>query len=286
MGNIVSVIAKTEDRGKTYFICEDKGERRVHERTDLVRSIRENQVNLDNAHLTSDNKIVLNSLEAVKAVEYSSIFEKRSGQFGKIKLYHGSNKVIKNPSYNFSNSDNDYGKGFYLTPSITLAKEWSALRSYGKTEGYSNEYLLDTEGLSILNLSKCKIEEWISVVMSNRAGQYDEFTKLAIEEYVKRHPINLKGYDVIIGWRADDSFFAFASAFATGIIDIKELGTCVKLANLGTQYCLKTEKAYSKIEFVKAEKVNYAKYYRLAKERDSNAKKIGLELIRKKRGQK
>jgi predicted RNA-binding protein YlxR (DUF448 family) len=32
-----------------------------------------------------------------------------------MKLYHGSNKIIKEPKYNGSRDKTDFGRGFYLT---------------------------------------------------------------------------------------------------------------------------------------------------------------------------
>ena len=45
-----------------------------------------------------------------------------------MRLYHGSpNKVIV-PQYGFGEEKHDYGKGFYLTENVELAKEWAVCR--------------------------------------------------------------------------------------------------------------------------------------------------------------
>jgi hypothetical protein len=42
----------------------------------------------------------------------------------KLKLYHGTSDKNTIPSYDFlSNKSNDFGKGFYLTDDLELAKE-------------------------------------------------------------------------------------------------------------------------------------------------------------------
>lgn len=41
----------------------------------------------------------------------------------KITLYHGSPNEIIVPQYGYGEERHDYGKGFYLTESIELAKE-------------------------------------------------------------------------------------------------------------------------------------------------------------------
>ena len=40
-------------------------------------------------------------------------------------LYHGSIKIVSNPQFGIGKETNDYGRGFYCTQQIELAKEWS-----------------------------------------------------------------------------------------------------------------------------------------------------------------
>ena len=42
---------------------------------------------------------------------------------GKIILYHGSPNKVVVPQFGFGEDKHDYGKGFYLTDNIELAKE-------------------------------------------------------------------------------------------------------------------------------------------------------------------
>lgn len=44
-------------------------------------------------------------------------------------IYHGSDKIIKQPQYGFGNVRNDYGQGFYCTEEIERAGEWAAGQS-------------------------------------------------------------------------------------------------------------------------------------------------------------
>ena len=68
----------------------------------------------------------------------------------KIKLYHGSPMIIEKPVFGKGKAYNDYGRGFYCTEHIELAKEWSCGE---ETDGYANQYELCTDGLKILDLS-------------------------------------------------------------------------------------------------------------------------------------
>lgn len=62
-------------------------------------------------------------------------------------IYHGSNKIIKNPKFGEGRKYNDFGRGFYCTESIDLAKEWAVTSLH---DGFSNRYALDTEYLKVL----------------------------------------------------------------------------------------------------------------------------------------
>lgn len=47
---------------------------------------------------------------------------------GKIILYHGSPEKEIFPRFGLGDERHDYGKGFYLTDSLELAKEWAVYR--------------------------------------------------------------------------------------------------------------------------------------------------------------
>ena len=47
---------------------------------------------------------------------------------GKIILYHGTPDKYVMPKYGGGDEKHDYGKGFYLTDNIELAKEWAVCR--------------------------------------------------------------------------------------------------------------------------------------------------------------
>jgi hypothetical protein len=163
-----------------------------------------------------------------------------------ITLYHGSEFVIKNPDIRLGKTNNDYGKGFYLTPDKNLAGEWAVSRT--KKSGYINKYELDYTLLRVLDLNKYSVDIWISILMTNRKGGYRIAVQKAIDAYVGKHIIDISKYDVIVGWRADDSYFAVARDFVTGLIDGNDLIKAVKFGGLGLQWCIKSEQAYRKLK--------------------------------------
>lgn len=46
----------------------------------------------------------------------------------KITLFHGAFEKNVTPTYGLGEEKHDYGKGFYLTEQIELAKEWAVCR--------------------------------------------------------------------------------------------------------------------------------------------------------------
>lgn len=66
-------------------------------------------------------------------------------------LYHGSEYLIENPQFGKGSLHNDYGRGFYCTENIELAKEWACGK---QTNGYANIYELDMSDLKCLNLNR------------------------------------------------------------------------------------------------------------------------------------
>ena len=86
---------------------------------------------------------------------------------GMMELYHGSRQIITLPDLSHSRTHNDYGPGFYCTGIHALAGEWACRNG---TNGFINHYLLDTDGLTILDLSKPPYTSlhWIALLLKNR----------------------------------------------------------------------------------------------------------------------
>ena len=62
--------------------------------------------------------------------------------------------------------------------------------------------------------------------------------------------VDYKNYDIIKGYRADDSYFSFARSFVSNEISLKQLGYAMRLGKLGEQYVLKSKKAFDTIKFI------------------------------------
>ena len=187
-------------------------------------------------------------------------------------LYHGSSDIIEKPEYGKGKVTNDYGLGFYCTEHEDLAKEWACT---DERNGYANKYSLDTTGLRFLNLSgeNFTILNWIALLLDNRKITVPSPIGKRGMEYLHEHFLpDISGYDVIIGYRADDSYFSFARAFLSNTISVEQLARAMKLGKLGEQVVLKTPKAFDALRFSGYSIADRSVYYAKRKSRDDRAR--------------
>ena len=166
-----------------------------------------------------------------------------------ITLFHGSEKVVEEPTFGLGKTTNDFGLGFYCTETEDLAKEWavSSLR-----DGFSNRYTLDTEYMNILNLNSpdYTILNWIAVLVEHRVfALKTPIARKAKRYLIDNFGINVNAYDLITGYRADDSYFDYAETFLNNGISVEQLARAMKLGRLGEQIVLKSKFAFSRIQF-------------------------------------
>ena len=164
-------------------------------------------------------------------------------------LYHGSSLIIEKPEYGKGNKHNDYGLGFYCTENIELAKEWACLDNNG---GFVNAYAIDTANLNILNLfeEKYNILHWLSILTDNRTFRTSSQIASQAKEYLLTHFLpDISVYDAVIGYRADDSYFAFAMDFLNNTISLRQLERAMYLGKLGEQFMLRSKKAFESLRF-------------------------------------
>lgn len=190
-----------------------------------------------------------------------------------VRLYHGSEAIVEKPEFGKGARNNDYGKGFYCTENPELAREWACAK---QKNGYVNIYDLDMTGLSVLNLNdpQYNILNWLAILADNRTYWQNGSISEDAKDYIKTHfLLDISGYDVIIGYRADDSYFSFAQDFVAGVISLEKLSKAMRLGKLGEQIVLKSPKAFEQIEFVGCENVDSDIYYIRKMERERDARR-------------
>ena len=195
----------------------------------------------------------------------------------KMLLYHGSKFIVEQPQYGKGKKNNDYGLGFYCTASIELAKEWACDETY---DGYANIYEIDDTKLNILKLNNgdYNILHWLALLLKFRSFRItNDLAKDAREYLLNTFALDLNGYDAIIGYRADDSYFSFAEDFLNNAISINKLKHAMYLGELGEQFVLKSPLAFSKIKFLGAEQALRKDYLVPKKFRDLKARKEYLD---------
>lgn len=194
-------------------------------------------------------------------------------------VFHGSDHIVEKPVWNKGKSYNDYGKGFYCTESIEMAKEWACSE---KKDGYANAYSIDLEGLKVLKLTDddYNILNWLAILLENRKFDVSLPVARAARKYiVDNFSINVKKYDVVIGYRADDSYFSFAEDFLNNGISLQQLQKAMCLGKLGEQVVLISKKAFDKIEFSPqmTEFADHSIYYPKKAKRDKEARSQYLD---------
>ena len=83
---------------------------------------------------------------------------------------------------------------------------------------------------------------------------------------------------MIVGYRADDSYYQYTRAFLSNDLPIELLKEAMKLGNLGLQYVIISRKSFDLISFVNSYKVNGDNEY---KELEETANKEYERILRK-----
>ena len=167
-------------------------------------------------------------------------------------LYHGSDKIVKTPMYGVGKEDNDYGSGFYTTRDIDKAREWALVN--GTDKAICNIYELDMTGLTVLNLDDCGTLAWIAEVIYHR-GAKNNITNEVGNRLIEKYKVDTSNADVIIGYRADNSYIDIAEAFLNNELSIDEVERVFRKGNLGQQVFIKSQKAFDTIVFTGYEEV-------------------------------
>lgn len=188
-------------------------------------------------------------------------------------IYHGSKIIIKEPKVKGSNPTNDYGPSFYLTIDLDAAKSWACRND---SVGIVNKYCIDSKALKRLkvldltNKDKYSVLNWMAILMHFRHldSAFKKSNKLVLD-WLEKYYIDVDSYDVIIGFRADDSYFRFPIRFLSNDLAFEDLEEVFLSGHLGVQYAFMSEKAIKLLKFekiIECEDAFLGHYYSIIKQ--------------------
>jgi len=190
----------------------------------------------------------------------------------KIKLFHGSQKIIEKPVFGAGKTYNDYGQGFHCTEHLALAKEWAVSES---GDGFANEYELQLDGLYELNLcdGNYSILHWLALLFHNRTLQITTSLQRDGKKWLEDHFLmDISRVDIVRGYRADDSYFSFARAFLANEISLAQVAEAMKLGKLGQQVVIMSPEAFESLVFKGAHFASRQNFLQKKQRRDAKAR--------------
>ncbi len=152
-----------------------------------------------------------------------------------MKLYRGSNVVVKDPRIINSNRNLDFGVGFYLTSDLSQAEKWARAVVERRGEGVPIVSVFDykkDKDLKMLTFDEPSVK-WLKFVSDNRKNVF-----------IKNQ------YDIIVGPVANDNTMPVINLYLSGQYDEKEALRRLLPQNLKDQYVFKSENALKCLKFV------------------------------------
>ena len=136
--------------------------------------------------------------------------------------------------------------------------------------------------MNILNLNSpdYTILNWIAVLVEHRVfALKTPIARKAKRYLIDNFGINVNAYDLITGYRADDSYFDYAETFLNNGISVEQLARAMKLGRLGEQIVLKSKFAFSRIQFDGFDVAEKEEFYVLRKASDDEANQLYLDML-------
>ena len=159
----------------------------------------------------------------------------------KLVLYHGSKKGIDGDIAPISRGECDFGKGFYM--GTTTLQPLTLVCNEDKPKFYAVE--LDTTDLKVLTVDIGM--DWAMLIAYYRKEMESAKGTPVYEKYAHM----ADGYDVIIGYIANDRMYTELSRFFNRTLTDVALINCLSALDLGKQYVAVSEKACKQIKVLK-----------------------------------
>lgn len=95
--------------------------------------------------------------------------------------------------------------------------------------------------------------------------------------YLAGFGIDLGPYDVVKGYRADDSYFSFVRAFLNNTLSVGQVAAAMRLGGLESQVMVRGDRAFDRLRFRGYTVVSSRDYYPLRMRRDASARRAFRE---------
>ncbi len=155
-------------------------------------------------------------------------------------LYHGSKKGIDGDIAPISREECDFGKGFYM--GTNTLQPLTLVCAESKPKFYTVK--LDLTGLKVLNVEIGL--DWAMLIAYYRKEMESAKGTAIYEKYANF----AKGYDIIIGYIANDHMYTELAKFFNKTLTDTALIHCLSALELGKQYVAITQKACDQIEIL------------------------------------
>ncbi len=185
----------------------------------------------------------------------------------KLILYHGSKKGITGDVAPISREECDFGRGFYMGTS-TL-QPLTLICNEDKPKFYAVE--LDLTGLKVLTVNVGM--DWAMLIAYHRKEMESAQGTAVYEKYAHM----ADGYDVIIGYIANDRMYTELFRFFNKTLTDVALIHCLSALDLGKQYVAISEKACRQIKILKEEPLSPLELA-LLKDMSAERRKEGVAL--------
>lgn len=160
----------------------------------------------------------------------------------RLKLYHGSNVVVRKPSLRRSRKKTDFGRGFYTTTQKEQAEHWTSIKIDRAKKGRRVVSVYEIDEM-VLSNPELKIREfhgpdeaWLNFVVDSRKGiEYD--------------------YDLVFGPVANDKVFTVVNLYESGVLDAPAAIAELKAYKTYDQLSFHTERVIKELKFVESYEV-------------------------------
>ncbi len=185
----------------------------------------------------------------------------------KLVLYHGSKKGIVGDIAPISRDECDFGSGFYM--GTNTLQPLTLVCNEDKPKFYTVE--LDMTGLKVLTVEIGM--DWAMLIAYYRKEMESAKGTPIYEKYAHM----ADGYDVIIGYIANDRMYTELSRFFNRTLTDVALINCLSALDLGKQYVAISEKACRQIKILKEEPLSQLELS-LLKDMSAERRKEGIAL--------